>query len=131
MLRMTTCVLAAATATMWLSGCTPSPAVTGSAEMTALEKPADELMPAPAPQPTKPGHRESGYAPATAPGSGPTGTMVRPAGAPATYTVQKGDSLYSIARKLYGDQKRFKDLAQANNISDPNKITVGQVLTVP
>ena len=44
------------------------------------------------------------------------------------YTVRRGDTLSSIALR----QKRSVDaLAQANGITDPNRIFAGQVLTIP
>lgn len=43
------------------------------------------------------------------------------------YTVQKGDTLYSIARSRGIDQK---DLAEWNNIQDPGAIHIGQQLTL-
>lgn len=45
----------------------------------------------------------------------------------ATYTVQKGDTLSSIAKK-YGTT--YQEIAKTNNISNPNKISVGQKLTI-
>jgi len=48
--------------------------------------------------------------------------------APTTYTVKAGDSLSSIAAKFGISQSV---LAAANNITDPNKIYVGQVLKIP
>jgi LysM repeat protein len=45
-----------------------------------------------------------------------------------TYTVQPGDSLARIAER-YGTY--IRDLAQANCLSDPDFITLGQVLRVP
>lgn len=47
--------------------------------------------------------------------------------ASGTYTVQKGDTLSSIARK-YGTT--YQKLAELNGIQDPSKIYVGQVLKV-
>ena len=61
----------------------------------------------------------------------PERSTYSPPEAARTYTVQRGDTLSSIARKVYGDQKRYKDIAQANNMSDPNKLHIGQVLTLP
>jgi len=54
-------------------------------------------------------------------------------GAPRTYTVQRGDTLYSIARKFYGDGKHFRRILDANQnkISDPNKIKPGTNLVIP
>ncbi|MDA3730073.1 LysM peptidoglycan-binding domain-containing protein [Niameybacter massiliensis] len=49
---------------------------------------------------------------------------------PKTYTVQKGDTLCSIAKKCLGDSGKYKDIAKKNNISNPNVIYPGQVLTL-
>lgn len=50
---------------------------------------------------------------------------------PATYTVRKGDTLSAIAADVLGDAGRYMDIARANNLSDPNRISVGQVLKIP
>lgn len=46
----------------------------------------------------------------------------------ATYTVKKGDCLWNIAKKQLGDGAKYKEIAQKNGISDPNRIYPGQVL---
>ena len=48
-----------------------------------------------------------------------------------TYTVQRGDSLARIARDVYGDPYKYPLIQSANNISDPSRIWVGQVLIIP
>ena len=45
-----------------------------------------------------------------------------------TYTVKKGDTLSGIANK-YGTT--YQELAEYNNISNPNLITVGQKIKIP
>ena len=52
----------------------------------------------------------------------------KPAGDSTTHTVKMGEALGTIARK-YG--VRQGDIAVANNITDPQKITAGQVLIIP
>ena len=49
------------------------------------------------------------------------------------YTVNEGDTLYNIVNMWYGIESReFVDkLATYNNLSDPNIISVGQVLLMP
>ncbi len=47
------------------------------------------------------------------------------------YTVKSGDMLMVLARKYYGDESKYKLIMEANDISDPNKITVGQKLFIP
>lgn len=52
---------------------------------------------------------------------------------PKTHTVKYGDTLSEIALNYYGngDKEHYMFIAEANNISDPNIISVGQVLTIP
>lgn len=47
-----------------------------------------------------------------------------------TYTVKSGDSLSAIAIKIYGDANKWRELADLNNIADPSKIRIGQVLNL-
>lgn len=47
------------------------------------------------------------------------------------YTVQAGDWLSKIAGRAYGDIYQFEKIAKANNITDPNSIEVGTVLSIP
>lgn len=53
--------------------------------------------------------------------------------APKYHTVVKRDTLYSIARMYYGDQRKWKAIFEANrdSIADPNMIRVGQRLLLP
>jgi LysM repeat protein len=46
----------------------------------------------------------------------------------ATYKVAKGDNPYKIAKKL---GVTSQELLKANNIDDPTKLQIGQVLKVP
>lgn len=49
-----------------------------------------------------------------------------------TYTVKKGDTLWSIAKKVYGDGNKHTKITSANSdIKNPNLIYVGQVITIP
>ncbi|MCL2683934.1 MAG: LysM peptidoglycan-binding domain-containing protein [Synergistaceae bacterium] len=48
-----------------------------------------------------------------------------------TYRVNRGDSLWIIAKKLYGEGSSWTLLAKANDISDPNKLRIGQELILP
>lgn len=48
-----------------------------------------------------------------------------------TYTVKRGDSLARIAREVYGDLHQYPVIQKANNLSDPGRIWVGQVLVIP
>lgn len=48
-----------------------------------------------------------------------------------TYTIQEGDWLSKIAGRSYGDILKYKDLAAANNIPNPDKIEPGVVIKIP
>jgi nucleoid-associated protein YgaU len=48
-----------------------------------------------------------------------------------TYTVVKGDSLWDIALRTYGDGYRWIDIARENNLANPDLIHQGNVLTLP
>ena len=50
-----------------------------------------------------------------------------------TYPVKSGDTLWNIAKKVYGDGSKYTKIYEANKdkIRNPNLIYVGQVLTIP
>lgn len=50
-----------------------------------------------------------------------------------TYTVVKGDCLWNIAKKFYGNGSQYTKIYNANKgkIKNPNLIYPGQVLTIP
>lgn len=52
---------------------------------------------------------------------------------PQTYTVQKGDCLWKIAKQFYGNGADYPKIfnANADQISNPNLIYPGQVITIP
>jgi putative chitinase len=58
----------------------------------------------------------------------PAATTAPSTSGTVTYIVQRGDTLYSIARR-YGTT--VEAIAAANGIANPNQIRVGQKLTIP
>ena len=52
-------------------------------------------------------------------------------GQDGSYTVQSGDNLSKISKLFYGNANKYEAIARANHLSDPNKIQVGQQLTIP
>ncbi|WP_268623892.1 LysM peptidoglycan-binding domain-containing protein [Paenibacillus alvei] len=48
-----------------------------------------------------------------------------------TYVFKKGETIYSIARKVYGDPKKYLAICKLNKITNPDKIKVGTVLNLP
>ena len=53
------------------------------------------------------------------------------AAAVSTYIVQSGDTLSIISKKIYGDDKHVQALCDANGITNPDFLYVGQELTLP
>lgn len=50
-----------------------------------------------------------------------------------THVVQKGDTLFKLARRYYNDQSKWRTIWEANRarIPDPNQIEVGTKLVIP
>ncbi|NOX46935.1 MAG: LysM peptidoglycan-binding domain-containing protein [Chlorobi bacterium] len=46
------------------------------------------------------------------------------------WTVKEGESLFTIARKVYGNGFKYGIIAEDNNISDPNRVQTGQKLII-
>lgn len=50
---------------------------------------------------------------------------------PESYTVQEGDTLLKISRKIYGQDNKIDEICSLNKIHDMNHILVGQKLLLP
>lgn len=71
---------------------------------------------APEPQPSQ--------APKAAPAAAATG-------AARSYRIAVGDTLARIARRLYGDAGKWRDLAKTNPGLDPRRLRVGAIIALP
>lgn len=60
-------------------------------------------------------------------------STVKPAVKSKSYTVKKGDCLWNIAKKYYGDGNKYTKIYNANKdkIKNPNLIYPGQSLKIP
>ena len=49
------------------------------------------------------------------------------------YEVQSGDTMESIIIRFYGSYSKEKEalILQANDMTNPNKLGIGQILTIP
>jgi len=81
---------------------------------TKTPAPVDDRRPVPSTTAKPPAASTVPAAPAAAAGAG-------------TYVVKRGDTLYSIALEHGVD---YRELAASNNIDDPSKLRVGQVLRI-
>jgi nucleoid-associated protein YgaU len=112
----------------------PEPAST-PAIVAALEAKPEPLETKPAALETKPAE------PAVAVAASPAEPVMTVAADPShavvaeirTATVVKGDNLWDLARRFYGDGLRYADIFHANatQIHNPNLIYIGQVFVVP
>lgn len=57
--------------------------------------------------------------------------MITRGGPNQSYSVKSGDNLSNISKRFYGSANNYPKIASASNISDPDKIRVGQELTIP
>lgn len=92
-----------------------TPATSSPTNQSASHIESDAMMPPPAPSSTS-----------------QQNTTTYPVGkANQTYTVQRGDTLWSIAKRVYGDGKLWEKIAQINGLSNPKQLKVGQKLILP
>lgn len=47
------------------------------------------------------------------------------------YEVERGDTLYTICQKIYGDISQVEKICELNDISDPDRIRSGQKIILP
>ena len=47
------------------------------------------------------------------------------------YKVKSGDNLSRISARFYGSPNHYTNIAKASNITDPDKIQIGQQITIP
>lgn len=53
------------------------------------------------------------------------------AGTPGTYTVKEGESLWDVAEETIGSGYNWVDIAEANNLTNPDRLEAGTTLTIP
>lgn len=120
-------VIITALAMLASAGCKKpvGPKTTETADLPAPTRRVNRLMPAATPTETT-----ATVKPAA--DTGETETTEAPAPPPTrTYTIRKGDTLWSVAKKIYGDGKRWGEIAAANDIANESKLPVGKVLRIP
>ena len=93
--------MSASPTTISVDVATPTPGIAPPSSPTVA---AQDVSPTPPASPTKPGSSET-----------------------VTYTIQSGDTLYSIAQR-YG--MTLDEIMKLNNITDSSSLTVGQVLII-
>lgn len=108
----------------------PTPTLT---ESGPAESPSPSISPSETPTPSpSPDEQSSTPNDVSALGTGGGNTTIwGPKIETTTYTVQEGDWLSTISARTYGDVFAYKKIAEVNNISNPDYIVPGMVLTIP
>jgi nucleoid-associated protein YgaU len=98
-------------------------------EEAAAAKTETAMPPADLPAPAV----ASSSPPVSNPGTAPVSARPAAPSLPSEYTVQAGDSLMKISRKLYGTARHHELLFEANRsvLVSPSKLVPGQRLAVP
>jgi 5'-nucleotidase len=70
------------------------------------------------------------------PAAGPAPVAAAPTGGAAagpgsSYTVKKGDTLFSIAKNAYGNGNQWQRIAQANPGLSPTTLKAGKTIVIP
>jgi putative chitinase len=103
-----------------------TPAAEGEAEEEATEVPTEAVATA-TPEPTTPA-TSAAETPTPTPTSAPTATPAPSVSGGTTHIVQPGENMFRIALR-YGTT--VQAIAQANGISNPQLVYVGQQLIIP
>jgi nucleoid-associated protein YgaU len=99
------------------AGATPADEATAAPEAaTAEAAPADEATAAPEATPT------------ASPEAAPAVAGIPEQGSKMAYVVEAGDTLAKIAMKIFGDPKRWKEMANLSGMDNPNHIYPGDIV---
>ena len=52
-------------------------------------------------------------------------------GAEQAYTIKPGDNLSKVSKLFYGNANKYSQIAEANGISNPDHIQIGQSIKIP
>lgn len=117
---------------------TPMPTVTKAPTATLIPTKKPTVSPVATRQPTATTMPTKQPTATVAPTKQPSVTPVptkavaqAPTQAGKTYSVQEGESLWSIAEKTYKDGYKWVEIAKANNLANPNAIEKEQKLQLP
>lgn len=115
-----------------LAGCNNVKKSSMESSNTPVNSEARTTTPPPPPpmvQPVQPVQPVSDTSPVIQPMTTVTPTATASGG--SVYTVQKGDTLFKIARAKYGDPSAVKKIKEANPGMNPDQIKVGQKINLP
>ncbi len=127
MKRITTLAAVAAAA---LAGCN-QPTGPQTAELSAPERPVEELMPEPAPAYAELTDEDVETILATDPPEISFSSSPQTPPETQAYTVRKGDTYWSLARRYLGSGRRWREIAEANPGLLAHSLQIGQTIRIP
>ncbi|MDY6914207.1 MAG: LysM domain-containing protein [Planctomycetota bacterium] len=108
-------------------GCKPKPQPPQTTDLSPSVRPVETLEPVePAPQPAAAAAAEPADKPVP-----PKLTSTPEQLEFTSYTIKKGDTLWSISKHFLGNGKRWREIVAVNPDLDPAKLRVGQTIRVP
>lgn len=120
-------MLVTTVAGLTLAGCE-----TGQQEATHVPPPDyAEGEPEPMPAPQAPPYDDGAQGQAAPAPVEPELAPAPQAQAAETYTVREGDTLWSIAERVYGDGHMWEEIVDANPELEPEGLRVGQEIVLP
>ncbi len=99
------------------------------AELAAVDAGGDQTAQAPADEPSEVAAAQTSQKAAPSEGDRRGRRSSRDRG--REYVIQSGDSLAAIAQDVYGDPTKWRDIARANDLTEPYSLTVGESLRIP
>jgi nucleoid-associated protein YgaU len=133
-------VLTLLVAAMALAGCQqkdqakgPAPTGTpppGPTDVQPVQRPLESLTPVS--EPTPPPRKEIvSVRPVVRPTESTELTAPTPLVPGRGYTIQKGDTLFSISKKMLGEGKRWPDIKAMNPGLEESRLPVGKTINIP
>jgi nucleoid-associated protein YgaU len=112
-------------------GCSKTPKSQAMNEDASVLNVAAAPKPSPTPPAPEPATPVSDTQPVTFAAAAPTAPAPNVGVSSKNYTVRKGDTLFSIAKSQYGSGRDWQKIISANPGLDPQKLRVGQQITIP
>jgi nucleoid-associated protein YgaU len=121
-------IVAIVVAAAAVTGCKTPEAPDVAVSVEPPMSPVEDIRPLEDLAPSRPATTAEAPARPTPP---PARTHEAPAPEPTTYTIRRGDTLWSLAQRRLGSGRRWTEIATANPGLQPQALRIGQVIRIP